>query len=156
MRETLRRRSSAGRGSRGLAPADLVILDGGKDQLSAGQAPSRTRASADSIAALAKEREELFCRRDRTRSCFRDVARAHLSSDPATRRIASRSPTTRRSAQSGAVQSVLDDVEGSAGEEGARCCVVRKRAGDARGARFGSRLASPALAPLSRSASSRR
>jgi len=62
MRETLRRRfQRSASGAEGWPVPDLVILDGGKGQLSAGQAAlSDAGLLQIPIAALAKEREELF------------------------------------------------------------------------------------------------
>ena len=115
MRETLRRRfqRSAADGA-GWPLPDLVILDGGKGQLSAGQAAlSDAGLLQIPIAALAKEREELFvpARPDpivlpRTSQGLYLVQRIR---DEAHRFAVTYHQKVRAKR---AVQSVLDDVEG--------------------------------------------
>src|SRR5205807_8357972 len=115
MRETLRRRfqRSAADGE-GWPLPDLVILDGGKGQLSAGQAAlSDAGLLQIPIAALAKEREELFvpARPDpillpRTSQGLYLVQRIR---DEAHRFAVTYHQSVRAKR---AVRSVLDDVEG--------------------------------------------
>jgi excinuclease ABC subunit C len=115
MRETLRRRfQRSASGTEGWPVPDLVILDGGKGQLSAGQAAlSDAGLLQIPIAALAKEREELFvpARPDpivlpRTSQSLYLVQRIR---DEAHRFAVTYHQKVRAKR---AVRSVLDDVEG--------------------------------------------
>ena len=103
--EVLRRRFrlASGRARRAVEEArrwampDLVIIDGGKGQVSAAKEVLDELGLHDlPLAGLAKEREELFLPGPRpTRSCCRRRRRRSTSSSAcATRRIGSRSPTT--------------------------------------------------------------
>ena len=110
--EVLRRRFRAVRAGeegseeeRRWAMPDLVIIDGGKGQVSAAKEALDELGLHDlPLAGLAKEREELFLPgRDRSRSsCRRRRRRSTSSSACATRPTASRSPTTAACARSGA------------------------------------------------------
>jgi len=78
---------------------------------------------------------------DRTRIVLPRTSQGlYLVQRIATRRIASRSPTTRRSAQSGQCRAFSTTSKGSARRRSARCCVGRKRAGECARRPFGSRL----------------
>ena len=120
--EVLRRRfRSARAGEEGVEEArrwampDLVIVDGGKGQVSAAKAVLDELGLHDlPLAGLAKEREELFLPgRDRARSCCRRRHRRSTSSSAcATRRTASRSPTTATCARKRSVRSAFDDLPG--------------------------------------------
>ena len=110
--EVLRRRFRSVRtGEEGVEEArrwampDLVIVDGGKGQVSAAKAVLDELGLHDlPLAGLAKEREELFLPgRDRARSsCRRRRRRSTSSSACATRRTGSRSPITATCGRAGA------------------------------------------------------
>ena len=120
--EVLRRRfrsvrngEEGGEEERRWAMPDLVIVDGGKGQVSAAKAVLDELGLHDlPLAGLAKEREELFLPgRDRARSsCRRRRRRSTSSSACATRRTGSRSPITATCARRRSVRSAFDDLPG--------------------------------------------
>ena len=94
---------------------DLVIIDGGRGQVSAAKEVLDELGLHDlPLAGLAKEREELFLPGPRpSRCCCRGPPRRCTSSSGcATRRTGSRSRTTATCATSGRRSSAFDDLPG--------------------------------------------
>ena len=138
--EVLRRRFRSVRtGEEGVEEArrwampDLVIVDGGKGQVSAAKEVLDELGLHDlPLAGLAKEREELFLPGPRpTRSsCRRRHRRSTSSSACATRRIGSRSPTTATCGRGGASARRSTTCPASARSASASCsrCSARSSA----------------------------
>ena len=107
------------------AMPDLVIIDGGKGQVSAAKEVLDELGLHDlPLAGLAKEREELFLpgpRRSRS-CCRRRRRRSTSSSGSATRRTGSPSPTTATCAPSATVRSAFDDLPGRRARSASASC----------------------------------
>ena len=104
-----------GEEARRWAMPDLVIIDGGKGQVSAAKEVLDELGLHDlPLAGLAKEREELFLpgRAGPDRPAARRRRRCTSSSGCATRPTASRSPTTATCARRRSVRSAFDDLPG--------------------------------------------
>ena len=117
------------------AMPDLVIIDGGKGQVSAAKEVLDELGLHDlPMAGLAKEREELFLPgRPSRSSCRRRRPRCTSSSGCATRPTASRSPTTATCARSARPAPRSTTCRASARSAGGRCCgSSARRSGSAR------------------------
>ena len=96
------------------ATPNLVVIDGGKGQLSAALAAMHELdLPRVAVIALAKRIEEVFVPGRPSRSCCRATRRACSScSESATRRTASRSPSTASGATRRRKESMFDQLEG--------------------------------------------